>query len=93
MTAATLIRELDASGIRIAIVGDDQLSLRGPRDRLSAELADCCKRNKAELLRVLVRLPSCCECGAAILEAVTWWGGGPCHRDCGEVAFRRTWEQ
>jgi hypothetical protein len=33
---------------------------------------------------------TCCECGAAIIElVVTWWGGRPCHRDCGEAAFRQ----
>jgi hypothetical protein len=35
--------------------------------------------------------PACCECGTAIVEPVmTWWGGQPCHRDCGETAFRQT---
>ena len=34
---------------------------------------------------------TCCECGTAIVEPVmTWWGGQPCHRDCGETAFRQT---
>jgi len=33
---------------------------------------------------------ACCECGTAIIEPVaTWWGGQPCHRDCGEAAWRR----
>jgi hypothetical protein len=32
----------------------------------------------------------CCECGTAIAEpVVTWWGGRPCHRGCGEAAWRR----
>lgn len=37
--------------------------------------------------------PVCCECGAAIIEpAKMWWGGEPCHRECGEAAWRREWK-
>src|SRR4029077_5269567 len=33
---------------------------------------------------------TCCECGTAIAERLaTSWGGRPCHRKCGEAAWRR----
>jgi hypothetical protein len=36
---------------------------------------------------------TCCECGAPIAERLaTSWGGRPCHRACGEVAWRREWK-
>ena len=32
----------------------------------------------------------CCECGTLIDERLpTTWGGRPCHRACGEAAWRR----
>jgi hypothetical protein len=37
---------------------------------------------------------ACCECGTAIAGTVNaWWGGQPCHRDCGEAAWRREWRR
>jgi hypothetical protein len=36
----------------------------------------------------------CCECGLPIIERLpTSWGGRPCHRDCGEAAWRREWKE
>jgi hypothetical protein len=37
-----------------------------------------------------VGYPTCCECGLPIDERLqTSWGGKPCHRACGEAAWRR----
>ena len=40
-------------------------------------------------LKAAILAYECCECGAAITEPVAMWRGGrPCHRECGDAAWR-----
>jgi TubC N-terminal docking domain len=90
LTTLEMLRELEARGIRLVVRGD-LLSLRGPENLLRQELTERLREHKPAILEAIRHQPACCECGALLLEPSTWWGGEPCHRDCGEAAWRREW--
>jgi hypothetical protein len=90
VTALELLRELETRGIRVVVRGD-RLSLRGPESLLRQEVTDRLREHKPAIIEAVRHQPACCECGAVIVEPTAWWGGEPCHRDCGDAASRREW--
>jgi hypothetical protein len=85
------LRDLAQRGIRVLVRGD-RLSLRGPEDVLTPDLTEHLKQHKPQILEAVRQRPTCCECGAAILELPAWWGGDPVHLHCGRRAWAREWK-
>jgi hypothetical protein len=91
MTAVELLRELSRRGIRVVVRGDRVL-LRGSEMLLTQDLTERVRQHKPQILEAVRHRPTCCECGAAILEPPAWWGGDPVHLDCGRRAWEREWK-
>ena len=91
MTPKGLLFELHNRGIRVALRGE-RFVLR-PKNAVSDELVELVRANRPAILEVIARRPVCCECGYVIIEREAWWGGDPCHRQCGEDAWRRVWKE
>jgi pyochelin synthetase len=69
-TVPTLLAELARSGIRLRLVGDDQLEVVAPKGRLSEELRGRIVRNKPELARWLAGRRDGGSAGATLPEIV-----------------------
>jgi hypothetical protein len=68
------------------IFGDNQLTGNGP----DATTAGFSQAAVTSLFPKQGGGSVCCECGTLIAERLaTSWGGRPCHRECGEAAWRR----
>jgi hypothetical protein len=93
MTPKGLLYELHNRGFRVAVRHGKRFTLRGPKSELSDDFAELLRANRPALLEVIARRPICCECGFVIIEREAWWGGDPCHRDCGEIAWQRVWKE
>jgi hypothetical protein len=92
MTPKGLLFELHDRGFRVAVTGG-RFRLCGPKEALPDDLAQLLRENRPAVLRVIAQRPICCECGYIIIDREAWWGGDPCHRECGEAAWRRVWKE
>ena len=93
MDGMTLLHRARDAGLAVAAEGD-KLVIRGPR-RAEPVARLLIEHKPAVMAALTPPFPKerdgsvCCECGTLIDERLpTTWGGRPCHRACGEAAWR-----